>query len=310
LLPGYQDLADSAPFEKIWGKPVAKKPGKSAEEMLTAIQEGGIKALYIMGCDPQAEFPEPDLWEEALGKLEWLAVQDIFPTEVANKAHYVFPAVTFAEKDGTFTNGERRIQRIAAAIEPYRNALSDWEIVRRFSEEMHYPMSYSHPSEIMEEISSLVRFYEGIRYDTLGTNGVQWPLHGEDGSPRVSLRDLNFSFSPVTAKDMEEEEAGDFDLITGTAFFHSGTLSTWAEGLNVLGRGAWVEMNRQDAERIGCKEGESVAIASSQKSIKAKLKISAEIPQGVVFVPCHFRDAKVNTLIVRSNHCKVQVSKG
>lgn len=310
LLPGYQHLENAAPFEKVWGKPVPKKIGKSADEMLTAIAQGEIKALYIMGSNPLIDFPEPDKWEEALSKLEWLAVQDVFYTEVAGKAHYVFPAVTFAEKDGTFTSGERRVQKFSAATERYRNALPDWEIIQRLSQQIGYPMAYNHPSAIMNEITSLVPHYQGLRYQKLGKNGIQWPLQEENDSSLLSGKYLTLSFSPFTLPEPGQHQPGSFYLISGTAYFHSGTLSTYAEGLNTLGREAWVEINRNDADNLGLNDGEKVTISSSQGSIKALVKRSAGVPQGVMFVPQHFRDVKVNKVIGRNNHCKVEVTKG
>ncbi|MBW1678535.1 MAG: molybdopterin-dependent oxidoreductase [Deltaproteobacteria bacterium] len=310
LLPGYQDFESSASFEKAWGRSIPKKPGKTAEEILTAIEQGKIKALYIMGCDPIVDFPEPDKWKEALEKLEWLAVQDIFYTEAAAKAHYIFPATTFAEKEGTFTNGERRIQKIAAAIDCFRNSLPDWEIIQKLSQRLGYRMNYPRPSAIMDEIASLVPQYKDISSKKLGRKGIQWPLQGEDGSPHIPVNELNLSFSDFTLNEPEKLKSGDFYLLTGTAFFHSGTLSTYAEGLNILGREAWVELNRQDADSLGLNEGDTITISSSQKPINAPVKISSAVPPGVIFIPHHFRDVKVNTLIARQNCCQVEITKG
>jgi len=310
LLPGYQKLENGSSFEKIWGNPLSKQPGKTPEEMLTAIQQGKVKALYIMGCDPVMDFPDPDKWEEALEKLEWLAVQDIFPTEAAAKAHYVFPAVTFAEKEGTFTNGERRVQKFAAAIEPFRNALPDWEIVQKFSGQLGYHMHYTHPSEIMKEIASLVPQYKDLDYEKLGREGIQWPLQDEGDSPHIPVSDLSLSFSSFTLNEPEELKSGKFYLLTGATFFHSGTLSTYAQGSNALGHKAWVAMNKQDAEDLGLNERDVVTVTSSQKSIKAPIKISSAVPAGIIFVPHHFREVKVNTLITRQNYCQVEIVKG
>ncbi|RLF98706.1 MAG: formate dehydrogenase subunit alpha, partial [Candidatus Wolframiiraptor sp.] len=310
LLPGYQKLEDRKAFEKLWGKSLPKKPGKTAEEMLTAIEKGEIKALYIMGCNPLMDFPEPDRWAEALEKLEWLTVQDVFQTEVAEKAHYVFPAATFAEKEGTFTNGERRVQKFTAAIEPYRNALPDWKIIQNLSQLLGYDMNYSHPSEIMEEIASLIPQYKGLTYEKLGRKGIQWPLQDGEDSPYIPLKDLKLSFSSLTFQEPKKVNSGKFYMLTGTTFFHSGTLSTYAQGPNILGNKAWVEVNEEDAKSIGLNEGDNLNISSANGSISAPVKISSVVPRGVIFVPYHFREAKVNKVISRKNYAEVAITKG
>ena len=310
LLPGYQTLENSAPFEKAWGKSLPGQPGKTAEELLAAIEQGSIKALYIMGCDPLIEFPEPERWAEALEKLEWLAVQDVFSTEAAAKANYVFPAVTFAEKAGTFTNGERRVQKIEAAIDPFRNALPDWEIVQKLSQHMGYPMSYTHPSQVMKEISSLVPQYNNIGYEKLDRHGIQWPLGDNGDSPHIPLDKLRLAFRSFSLPEPEEQKSGKFFLVTGSAFFHSGTLSTYAQGLNVLGESAWVEIHERDAARLDLNEGDTVKISSSDYSISVPLKITSAVPPGTAFIPHHFREAKVHGLIARSNCCQVDIGKG
>ena len=310
LLPGYQKLEDRKAFEKLWGKSLPKKPGKTAEEMLTAIEKGEIKALYIMGCNPLMDFPEPDRWAEALEKLEWLTVQDVFQTEVAEKAHYVFPAATFAEKEGTFTNGERRVQKFTAAIEPYRNALPDWKIIQNLSQLLGYDMNYSHPSEIMEEIASLIPQYKDLTYEKLGRKGIQWPLQDGEDSPYIPLKDLKLSFSSLTFQEPKKVNSGKFYMLTGTTFFHSGTLSTYAQGPNILGNKAWVEVNEEDAKSIGLNEGDNLNISSANGSISAPVKISSVVPRGVIFVPYHFREAKVNKVISRKNYAEVEITKG
>jgi formate dehydrogenase alpha subunit len=298
LLPGYQGLENNASFEKAWGRPIPKQPGKNAEEILHGILEGKIKAVYVMGCDPLMDFPFPDKWEEALGKVEWLAVQDVFYTEVAAKADYVFPAVTFAEKEGTFTNGERRVQKFSPGILPYRSALPDWAIIQKLSHGIGYSMDYSHPRAIMREIASLVPQYKEVTYERLGRKGIQWS--STNGTP---------SFASFSLNKVEKPKPGNFTLITGTAFFHSGTLST-NSGLTVLGGKAWVEINHEDAETLGVNEGDQVTISSSGKAVSASVKVSSAVPRGVVFVPNNFRDAKVNQLIANQNYCPVEITKG
>jgi predicted molibdopterin-dependent oxidoreductase YjgC len=159
-------------------------------------------------------------------------------------------------------------------------------------------MDYFHPRAIMREIASLVPQYKEVTYERLGRKGIQWS--NTEGTP---------SFASFSLSIGEKPKPGNFTLITGTAFFHSGTLST-NSGLTVLGGKAWVEINHGDVEMLGVNEGDQVTISSSGKSVSASVKVSTAVPRGVVFIPNNFRDAKVNQLMANQNYCPVEIAKG
>lgn len=309
LLPGYQPLASGEAFEKVWGRPIPQVPGNNTEEILQGIENGSIRALYLMGCNPLHEFPEPRRWEEALKKLSWLVVQDVFPTEAANLAHYVFPASTFAEKAGSFTSGERRVQKFAPAVDPYRNALPDWKIIQQFAQSLGYPMEYAHPAAILKEIASVVPYYSKIGPDSLTRMGMLWGPAGLEETAFLPTEKLTLSFAPVTIQDGEPATAA-YRLVTGSAFFHSGTLSTYAPGPNILGKAAWVEVNVEDAKHLGVKSGDTVTVGANGQSLKASVRITAAVPGGVIYIPYHYREAQVNNLLGYRNYCLVEVKKG
>ena len=232
LLPGYQALERKDSFEKNWGRDVPHEPGKNSEEILDGIENGSIRALYLMGCNPVQDFPEPKRWEAALKKLSWLVVQDVFPTEAADVAHYVFPAVTFAEKTGTFTSGERRVQKFEAAVEFYGNALPDWKILQMFAQYLDYPIEYSDAAMIAKEIGTVVPQYSGLRYSALSRKGLIWGAEGLDNSSFVSPDSLTLSFAAVPSSEGSRRRDGRpcfGDGIGPVSFRYSVNLCAWIE---------------------------------------------------------------------------------
>jgi predicted molibdopterin-dependent oxidoreductase YjgC len=178
VYPGYQRVDDEAvrqKFEKAWGVSLSPRPGMTLMEMMQAIAEGKVKALFIMGENPLLSDPNANKVKQELKHLDLLVAQDIFLSETAELAHVVLPGVSFVEKDGTFTNTERRVQRVRKAIEPLGSARPDWQIICDLSTRLGYPMKYNSPAEIMEEIASLTPSYGGIRYHRLEGLGLQWP---------------------------------------------------------------------------------------------------------------------------------------
>jgi predicted molibdopterin-dependent oxidoreductase YjgC len=162
----------------------------------------------------------------------------------------------------------------------------------------------------MKEISSLVPQYGGISYEKLTRQGIQWPLGDSGDAPHVTLDKLRCAFVPVASPEPEAPKSGKLFLVTGSAFFHSGTLSTYAQGLNVLGANAWVEIHERDAARLGLSEGDTAKISMSEHSMNVPLKVTTAVPPGTAFVPYHFRNARVNAFIARGNCCQVDIVKG
>jgi len=308
FLPGYRSVADSevvGRFEKAWGAKLPTNPGLTVVEMMKAAGEGRIKAMYIMGENPMLSDPDIAHVSEGLKNLKFLVVQDIFLTETARLADVVFPAVTFAEKDGTFTNTERRVQLVRKAIEPLGEAKPDWEIITQLSSRMGYPLKYSHPAEIMEEIARLTSSYAGIDYKRLEKGGLQWPcldkahpgtryLHRERFTRGLGL------FQPVEylpPAEMPDEEYP-FVLSTGRVLyhFHTGSMSRRAQGLAEIYPESEVEINPLDAQKLDITEGAIVKLTSRRGQIRVRAAKTERVPQGMIFLNFHFAEAAVNKL--------------
>lgn len=308
VLPGYQRLSDPEAREKFaraWGVRIPENPGLTVVEMFQAALAGKVKVMLIMGENPMVSNPDIGHVAEALEKLEFLAVIDIFPTETTRFAHVILPAASFAEKDGTFTNTERRVQRVRKALEPPGEAKPDWEILCALSSRLGYPMRYSHPREIMEEIASLTPIYGGISYARLEKEGLQWPCPSPDHPGTPYLHKDRFArgkgkFHAVEYRPPDELPDEEFPLLLTTGrilyHFHSRTMTGRVVGLHELVPEAYVEMNPADAGRLGVRDGELVRVSSRRGSIVVKATVTERVPAGTVFIPFHFGEQAANAL--------------
>jgi predicted molibdopterin-dependent oxidoreductase YjgC len=308
VFTGYQRVDDPAvrqKFEKAWGVPLSSRPGLTLMEMMKAIGEGKLKALFILGENPLLSDPNANQVKEELKHLDLLVVQDIFLSETAELAHVVLPGVSFAEKDGTFTNTERRVQRVRKAIEPLGNARPDWQTICDFSSRLGYPMHYGSPAEIMEEIASLTPSYGGIRYERLEGLGLQWPCPTPDhpGTPFLHKDKFTrgrgkFHVTPyVPAPELPDGEYP-FLLTTGRVLYHYHTMiSRKSKGLSEIYPEGVVEINPEDAVRLEIRPDNGlVEIASRRGKVLVKAKVVDTVPPGVVFMTFHFKEAAANLL--------------
>ena len=305
---GYQRVDDESvrqKFEKAWGVPLSPRPGSTLMDMMKGIAQGKIKALFIVGENPLLSDPDAGKVIDELKHLELLAVQDIFLSETAELAHVVLPAASFAEKDGTYTNTERRVQRVRKAIEPIGNARPDWQIVSDLSTRLGYPMNYPSPKEIMDEITSLTPSYGGTRYERLEGLGLQWPCPSADhpGTPilhkdRFTRGMGKFHVTPYAPAPELPDENYPFLLTTGRVLYHYHTLiSRKSKGLSEIYPEGMVEINPEDAGRLGIKPDNGlVDVTSRRGKVRAKAKISDNLPPGVAFMTFHFKEAAVNLL--------------
>ncbi|MBP1722333.1 MAG: formate dehydrogenase, alpha subunit [Deltaproteobacteria bacterium] len=305
---GYQRVDDEAvrqKFEKAWGVPLNSKPGLTLMEMMKGIGEGKVKALVILGENPLLSDPDANKVKEELQHLDLLVVQDLFLSETAELAHVVLPGVSFAEKDGTFTNTERRVQRVRKAIEPVGNARQDWEIISDLSTRLGYPMKYNSPAEIMEEIASLTPSYGGVRYDRLEGLGLQWPCPTPEhpGTPILHQGMFTrgkgkFHVTPYVPPPELPDAEYPFILTTGRVLYHYHTvISRKSKGLSEIHPEGTVEISPADASRLGIHSGNGmVEVISRRGAVKARAKISESLPPGVVFMNFHFKEAAVNLL--------------
>jgi formate dehydrogenase alpha subunit len=245
FLPGYQSFNDMGirqKFEEAWGTPLSRERGLNALEMVRGAQQGQIRGMYIMGENPLRSFPDSSLVQGILEKLEFLVVQDLFLTETARMGRVVLPASSFAEKEGTITSMERRVQRLMAAAEPPGQSLPDWKILTEISRRLGLGKNDSSPREIMEEISALVPIYGGITYERLAERDLFWPCvdRKDPGRPHLEAEEftpegIRFLSLPGPAKFEEErKKETPFRLILGSTLFHfgSGTRSSKSSRLS------------------------------------------------------------------------------
>lgn len=317
-------------FETAWGTKLSSAPGLTFTEIMKAAHSGEIKSLYLIGENPVISQADAGKVTEALKKLKFLVVQDIFLTESAKLAHVVLPAVSFAEKDGTFTNTERRIQRIRKAIEPVGNSRPDCRILSAIAKRMGANgFDYSHPSDIMQEITGLTPSYQGITYNLLDTVSPQWPYNNETSGGTPILYEESFirgkgRFTPLSYKPPAELPDKKYPLILtiGTNLYHhqTGTMTRKVLGLNFLKPECVVEINPADAKKLKIKDGDHVTVISRRGQVSTRAKVTNACLKGLVYMDFHFAESAANVLtnpavdplskITEYKVCAVRVEKG
>ncbi len=309
VYPGYQKVSKEAvrqKFEAAWGTKLPPSIGLSITEMIDGILEGRIKALYLIGENPMLSDPDAGHVKDALSQLELFIAQDIFLNETAELAHIVLPGASFAEKYGTFTNTERRVQRVRKAIIPIGDSRADWLITCQIAQRMGANgFDFKRPSQIMDEIAELTPSYGGISYRRLEKGGLQWPCPTPKHPGTQILHTEHFSrgkgrFMPIDYKPPVELPDDDYPLMltTGRSLFqyHTGTMSRKVAGLNRFKGEEEVEINPQDAGRRGINDGDRVKIISRRGEVTARVKVTDASPPGVVFMTFHFSESPTNIL--------------
>lgn len=311
VYPGYQKVDNQeakSKFESAWGCSLSGSPGLTHMEIFDSIYEGKIKALYLVGENPMLSEANAGHVEEAIDKLDFLVVQDIFLSETARLADVVLPAASFAEKDGTFTNTERRVQRVRKAIEPVGNAKPDWRITCRIAKKLDGKgFDFSHPTEIMGEIASLTPSYKGISYDRLEKGGLQWPCVTPEhpGTPilhteRFATKNGKAKFMPLEYKPSAELPDDEYPLILTTErslyHFHTATMTRKVDGLNVLRNHELAEINPKDADAMGIVDGETVRVISRRGEVTTKVRVTDISSPGVICMTFHFAESPTNVL--------------
>ena len=309
VFTGYQRVGDppiQEKFAKAWGTELSDKPGLTVVEITHAAHEGKIKALYIMGENPMVSDPDITHVEESLKKLEFLVVQDIFLTETARLAHVVLPAVSFAEKDGTFTNTERRVQRVRKAVEPVGQSWQDWRIIAGLAARMGYPMSYKSAEEIFEEIRSLTPSYAGITYKRLDKEaGIQWPCPNTEHPGTRFLHRDRFTrgkglFHAIEYIPPHESPDASYPMMLTTGrvlyHYHGASMTGRSEGMLFRYPKGYMELSQKDAERLGLADGQVARVSSRRGEIEIPVCITACVEPGTVFIPFHFSEMAANRL--------------
>jgi len=305
---GYQNVCDLGIIEKckdIWGAKLPEKGGLSVTEMTDAVLRGEVKAMYIMGENPMLSDPDLNHVKEAFEKLDFLVVQDIFLTETAELADVVLPGVSFAEKDGTFTNTERRVQIVRRAIAPVGNSRPDWLIISDLAKVMGYEMNYETVGEITNEIASITPTYGGITFERVSKESVQWPCPDatHPGTPILHAEKFTRGlgkFHAVEYKPPAEETDKEYPFVLTTGrllyHYHTGTMTRHSMGLDEVCREARVEINPEDAKKLNIKDDDWVELISRRGKVEIKACVAPRVPKGTVFVPFHFKEAPVNML--------------
>jgi formate dehydrogenase major subunit len=306
---GYQRVADTPVRQRMaaaWNvADLPEKPGMKVTQMLPAAHDDKLKAMYIIGENPLVSDADLNHAEASLRKLDFLVVQDIFLTETARLADVVLPSACFAEKDGTFSNTERRVQRVRKAVEPPGEAREDWKIVSDLAGRMGHPMAYTDSRQIMDEIRRVTPSYAGISYDHIEQAGIHWPCPNEEhpGTPILHRDQFTIGKGVFTAIDyIPPAEMIDSEyplyLTTGRLLYqyHTGTMSMKTAGLNEIAPECFVEISPEDARLFGMPDGALASIASRRGSIQARLKVSPRAVKGTVFLPFHYAQAAANRL--------------
>lgn len=336
VYPGYQKVDDpevQKKFEKAWGTSLSAQIGLPATEMTGAMLDGSLKAMYIFGENPALSDPNTTHSVKAFKSLDFLVVQDIFMTETAQLADVVLPGASFAEKEGTFTCSERRVQRVRKAIQSPGQAWSDLAIIdqiyKRITGEGDLT-TIADPGEIFDEIAGLWAGVAGMNYSRLEKNSLQWPCPAEDhpGTEYLFKDGFNtpsgkaiFTAVPfVSSKELPDKEYP-YVLTTGRQLFHyhTGTMTRRSTGLNRVAPEAFVEVNPADAEVLGVSSGENLTVTSRRGEIRLKAKVSKIVPPNVVFIPFHYSEAAANLLtsdamdpvckIMEAKVCAVKIEK-
>jgi formate dehydrogenase alpha subunit len=322
VFPGYQAVTNpqvQAKFGEAWAADLPPQVGLTVVEMIDFAHEGQLKAMYIMGENPMVSDPDTNHVREALERLPFLVVQDIFLSETAELADVVLPCACYAEKTGTFTATDRRIQLVRQAVEPRGEARPDWEIICELAKRMggaehrgqradgrFAGWDYSHPADIMDEMAALTPIYGGVRYERLEENGfLQWPCRSADDPGTPYLHKGQFAlgkgqFTPRHYQEPAELPSAEYPFIltTGRMMFHwhTGTMTRRSQKLaKEVGEG-YVEINPKDASALEIGDEEWVRLISRRGQVEARAWITRRVPAGMVFVPFHFAESGANVL--------------
>ncbi|MQY82614.1 formate dehydrogenase subunit alpha [archaeon] len=306
-LPGYGKVTDEATrkrYEENWNVELPPEVGLTVVEMMNACG-GGVRAMFVMGENPLISDPDLNHVREQLGKLDFLVVSELFLSETAEMADVVLPIASFAEKDGTFTATDRRVQRVNKAIEPLGDSRPDWQVLSQIADLLGYPMEYDSPGEIMDEIACLAPIYGGISHRRLEEEDLRWPCTAPDHPGTRILHQGKFSrglgrFQSVEYRPPAEEpdKSYPYILTTGRLLFHwhTGTMTRRSGTLTDQVNEAFVEISVKDAADIGVDDGDIVRVKSRRGEITLKVDVTDRIKDGVVFIPFHFSEAAANVL--------------
>ncbi|HEX3152711.1 MAG TPA: formate dehydrogenase subunit alpha [Gemmataceae bacterium] len=295
-------------FEAAWGVPLDATPGLTVVEIMKGALAGTVRGMYMMGENPFLSDPNTNKVRKSLANLEFLAVQDIFLTETAEFADVVLPASSFFEKEGTYTNTDRRVQIGRPALKPPGDARLDWQVICEIANRVGYPMSYTSPSEVFAEFASLSPSYHGLNYENLGLNGKIWPCPDPEHSigelvlfhDRFPTPSGRGKFVPAEFSKADDLPDQEYPLVLNTGrvleHWHTGTMTRRSQALDAISPGPFVEINPADLSALGVADDEVVTVRSKRGAIRLPARSSLRVQRGSVFIPFHFREAAANVL--------------
>jgi len=318
VFPGYRRVTDAQARQSLaeaWDLPeLPGNVGLTIVEAMHAASEGKVRAAYVMGENPMMSDPNTTHVEQALRSLDFLVVQDIFPSETAHLAHVILPAASSLEKDGSFTNTERRVQLLNPVLPAPGHAWPDWqitaEIAARFDKAVgngRHPdyWRFQSAAAIFEELARVTPIYAGMNYERLAGEGLQWPCPDEDhpGTPILHVGQFSRGlgkFNPVKANDPAEQPDEEYPLILSTGrvlyHYHTGTMTRRSEPLSWIEPRGYVEVNPADAADIDLHDNRAVIIKSRRGTVRTRAKYSERVPPGTIFLAFHWREAPANML--------------
>ncbi|MDA3953283.1 MAG: formate dehydrogenase subunit alpha [Bacteroidales bacterium] len=313
VYPGYQKVTIpevQEKFEKHWGVKLDPNNGITHTEIFDQIEKGQIKALYQVGENPILSEADANHVKRALKNLDFFVVQDIFMTETAKYADVILPATSFAEKNGTFTNTERRVQRVRKAIDAPGDAKDDWWIACEIAKRLGVKgFDFSSTEDIMDEINKVSPIYGGIKFDRIEEEGIQWPCPDENHPGTKILHTEKFSkenglgkFFPLAYKVSIELPDSEYPLLLTTDrslyHYHTSTMTRRVKGLEILDGEEFLKVNSEDAQKMNIKNGEYVTVRSRRGDVKVKVQITHIVPKGVASLTFHFHETPTNELTI------------
>jgi formate dehydrogenase alpha subunit len=309
VFTGYQTVVNEdirKKFEDAWGTYLPREIGLTLTEMFESAYKKEIKSIYLIGENPILSDPDARHVKESLETLDFFVVQDIFMSETAQLADVVLPSASFAETDGTFTNTDRRVQRVRKAVEPIGKSKPDWQIICEIAQRMGAKgFDFQDPSQIMDEMATLTPSYGGISYERLEDGGIQWPCPDSKHPGTPILHAEKFTrgkgkFIPLEYRPPAELPDDDYPLLLTTErsryHFHTGTMTRKVSGLDALVSEGMVEINPKDASALGIGDGEMVKVISRRGDITAKAKVTEVSPVKVITMNFHFAESPTNQI--------------
>ncbi len=305
VYPGYQAVTSDElrnKFEKAWGVSLPGNIGLKIPEMFEMAHEGKVKSMYILGENPVLTDPNANHIRAALEKLDFLVVQELFLTETAEYADVILPAASFAECDGTFTNSERRVQRVRKAIEPLPGQ-ANWQTICKMVTRMGYPMEYNHPEEIWNELAGLTPSMSGINFDRIDKVGLHWPcpstdhpgtpfLHGGKFTRGLGMFQPSDHIPPGEIPDAEYP----FLLSTGRILYHYNVTTVYSKGIFSMWNKERAEVNPADAQKMGLQTGSKVRVTSRRGQVTSEVTVTDRVMPGTIWMSFHYGDTQTNAL--------------